>query len=231
MRIYRRSSIRRRAVFLSGLAILTLTGCAANPYAEPPPPLSATAKAVRVTSNPEATAGCKFVSNIEMPDFKVFSRQPTKEEFYDRVKEEAAKLGGNLVYDHNGLEAYRCPEANAATCYDSTSGKPRPCPPPAPRPASSALATGDAVPGEHPPNKAEEAPRQVVVRLFDSIEAVKGCTMMGEVDESIACPDSYRTTRNQCALYRAAKMGGNAVLDKAGAPYQVFRCPEPADAR
>ena len=77
------------------LSILTFIGCAS---------LTSEGAKVRVTNNPQATASCKFLGSV-------------KGKFDNDLRNEAAKLGANLVFNmtqHNEIhvwqhgEAYRC---------------------------------------------------------------------------------------------------------------------------
>ncbi len=78
------------------LEVLALTACAS---------LTPEGEKVRITTNPQATAGCTFVANV-------------KGKFDADLRNEAAKVGANLVFNQtqpNEIhiwqhgEAYSCP--------------------------------------------------------------------------------------------------------------------------
>lgn len=64
---------------------------------------------VRVTENSQATVGCTFISNIKAPD------EWTEGDSTPNLQNQAAKLGGNLVFlgrktgVQQNAEVYRCP--------------------------------------------------------------------------------------------------------------------------
>jgi hypothetical protein len=60
-----------------GLSVLLLAGCAT---------LTPEGAKVRITNNPQATAGCKFLGNV-------------KGKFDNDLRSEAAKLGADVVFN------------------------------------------------------------------------------------------------------------------------------------
>ena len=83
------------------LAVLAV-GCMTKATAE--------GQAVRLTRNPQATAGCKFLGRVKV------TNNIGMEQVENDMREEAAKLGANVVFAEDqprgsyeiGGEAYRC---------------------------------------------------------------------------------------------------------------------------
>ena len=130
------------------------------------------------------------------------------------VPDDSAAAGCTFVGPYSGAD---CPEAIKAERGKCLAWK-------------GAQMKGNVVVDSTPPRiyRCQDAPTQtkppIEVKLFDRVEAIQGCQLLGPIDAKVDCPRQYDDSRNGCTLYRASKMGGNAVLLTAREPY-AYACP------
>lgn len=96
-------------------AVLLLAGCVTTK-------VTPEGEGVRVTTNPEAIKGCRYVGDIQASDRMnggAFGQDAAEENTFRRVKNATAAMGGNVAFlQHSDVsvygaskraEAYNCP--------------------------------------------------------------------------------------------------------------------------
>jgi hypothetical protein len=186
---------------------------------------------VKVTTNREDVKNCRHLAYVDSTDTQKgcgLTAQPTPEEC---LRYQVLAAGGDTLLANGFVgEAYLC-SAAAPTASEplaapapAAAPAPSPVPPPPPTPAAAPAPMSAPAPSPTPaPPMAAPAPDSSGVRLVPSLEAVKGCVYLDEMDMKTECPAEGTGVPISCISERAARAGGNRVLLE-GDRALIFSC-------
>jgi hypothetical protein len=192
---------------------------------------------VKVTTSREDVKNCRHLAYVDSTDTQKgcgLTAQPTPEEC---LRYQVLAAGGDTLLAKGFVgEAYLCsaapptPSERSAAPEPAAARAPSSVPPPPPTPAAVPAPPSAPVPSPTPeatpapaPPIAAPALESSGVRLVPSLEAVKGCVYLDEIDMKTECPAEGTGVPISCISERAARAGGNRVLLE-GDRALIFSC-------